>query len=96
MSHKKLAEIVIRSIEFFELIDDAQLDPDTALQYLEDISAALGDATPEEQKAVRQAAEERLAWFLQEPDEFGYTPRGTLTNEHRCLLESIVSGEFFG
>ncbi len=95
MSHKKLAEIVVRSIEFFELVDDAQLGPDTALQCLEDISAALGEATPEEQEAVRQAAAERLAWFSQEPDEFGYTPRGTLTNEHRRLLEGIASGEFF-
>ena len=49
MSHKKLAEIVVRSIEYFELVDDKQLDPDTAVQYLEGITADLNEATPEEQ-----------------------------------------------
>ena len=96
MSHKKLAEIVLRSIEYFELVDDEQLDPDTALQYLEGISADLTEATPEEQAAVREAANERLAWFLREPDEHDYSPRKALRSEHRRLLEGIVSGEVFG
>ena len=96
MSHKKLADIVVRSIEYFELVDDEQLDPHTALQYLEDIASDLNEATPEEQSAVKQAAKDRLAWFLQEPDEYGYSPRKTLRTEHRRLLESIASGEAFG
>lgn len=96
MSHKKLAEIVVRSIEFFELVDEEQLDSHTAIDLLESISADLAEATPEEQTAVRQAAKDRLAWFLQEPDEYGYTPRKTLSVEHRQLLEGIASGEVFG
>jgi hypothetical protein len=96
MSHKRLAEIVVRSIEFFELVDDAQVDSRTALKILEGIAADLTEATPEEQAAVRQAARDRLAWYLQEPDEHGYSPRKTLTPEHRQLLEGIVSGELFG
>jgi hypothetical protein len=96
MSHKKLAEIVLRSIEYFELVDDDQLNPDTAMQYLEGISADLADATREEQEAVRRAAKERLAWFLQEPDEHGYTPRKSLSAEHRHMLEGIASGDGFG
>jgi len=94
MSHKKLAEIVLRSIEFFELVDDAQIDSRTALNGLESIAADLAEATPEERAAVKQAARERLDWFLQKPDEYGYLPR--LSPEHRRLLESIVSGELFG
>jgi hypothetical protein len=96
MSHKKLAEIVVRSIEYFELVDDGQLDPDTAVQYLEGISADLNESTPEEQSAVKEAAQARLAWFLQEPDEHGYSPRKKLSPEQRRLLESIASGEAFG
>ena len=96
MSHKKLAEIVVRSIEYFELVDDAQLDSHTAINILESISADLAQATPEEQAAVKQAARDRLAWFLQEPDEYGYSPRKTLRPEHRQLLEGIASGEMFG
>ena len=96
MSHKKLAEIVVRSIECFELVDDAQLDPDMAINVLESISADLAEATPEEQEAVRQAARDRLACFLQEPDEYGYSPRKTLRPEHRRLLERVASGEMFG
>jgi hypothetical protein len=96
MSHKKLAEIVVRSIEYFELVDDDQLDPDTAVQHLESISADLAEATSEEQTAVKQAAKDRLAWFLQVPDEYGYTPRKTLRPEHRRLLDGIATGEAFG
>lgn len=96
MSHKKLAEIVVRFIEYLELVDDAHLDPDTAVQYLEGISADLNDATPDEQAAVKQAARDRLAWFLREPDEYGYSPRKTLGAEHRRCLEGIASGTAFG
>jgi hypothetical protein len=96
MSHRKLAEIVVRSVEFFELADDAQLDSHTALNILESIAADLSAATPEEQAAVKQAASERLAWFLHEPDQYGYSPRKTLSPEHRQLLEGIASGELFG
>ena len=66
------------------------------IKTLESIAADLTEATPEEQAAVKQAARDRLAWFLQEPDEHGYSPRKTLTPEHRRLLEGIVSGEVFG
>ena len=96
MSHKKLAEIVVRSIEYFELVDDDQLDPHTALRHLEDIATDLAQATSEEQEAVRQAARERLAWFLHGPDEYGYTPRKMLSAERRRLLEDIASGDAFG
>jgi hypothetical protein len=96
MSHMKLAEIVVRSIEYFGLVGDEQLDPDTAVQFLEGITADLDEATPEEQAAVKQAAKARLDWFLREPDEYGYSPRKTLRPEHRYLLESIATGEIFG
>jgi hypothetical protein len=96
MSQSKLAEIVVRYIEFLELADDAQIDPRTAIKHLESIAADLVEATPDDQAAVKDAARNRLAWFLREPDEHGYSPRKTLTPEHRRLLKSIASGEIFG
>ena len=96
MSHKKLAEIVVRFIEYLELVDDAHLDPDTAVQYLEAIAADLNEASAEERAAIKRAARDRLAWFLEEPDEYGYSPRKTLSAEHRRCLEGIASGEVFG
>jgi hypothetical protein len=40
-SHKKLAEIVVRYIEFLELAVDEQLDPHAAVKELESIAAEL-------------------------------------------------------
>jgi hypothetical protein len=94
MSHGKLAEIVVRTIEYFELVDDAQLDPDTAVQHLESISADLAGASSEEQAAVKNAAKARLAWFDRERGEHEYAPR--LASNHRRLLEGIASGEAWG
>jgi hypothetical protein len=94
MAHKKLAEIVVRYIEFLEFADEEQIDSHTAVNALESIAADFLEATPEEQLAVKQAAKDRLAWFLQAPDEYGYSP--PLSPEHRQLLEGIASGEVFG
>lgn len=96
MSHKKLAEIVVWYIELLELEDEKRFDSRVALKRLESISANLTEATPEERAAVMQAAKDRLTWFLQEPDQYGYTPRKTLRPEHQRLLEGISSGEVFG
>jgi hypothetical protein len=91
---EKLAKIVLLAIEFFDLVDDAVLDSDTAIQYLEEIGAQLGEATEGEREAVRQAAREKLAWYAKFPDEYGYRPR--MSEELRKLLEGVASGEMFG
>jgi len=96
MSQNKLAEIVVRYIEFLELADDEQPDPRWAIKQQESVAADLAEATPEERAAVKEAARNRLAWLLREPDEYCYSPRKTLTPEHRRLLESIASGQIFG
>jgi hypothetical protein len=96
MSTHKLAEIVLDFIEFLELVDDEHLDPDMAVEQHESIAAQLDEATPEERAAVQRAAKERLAALLREPDEYGYSPRKTVTPARRALLESIVSGGAYG
>ena len=92
---QKLAEIVLDFIELLALTDEEQLDSDAALKMLEGISGSLRDASPEERKAVSEAAAARLKSLLREPDEYGYSPRKLVTSEHRQLLESIASGEEF-
>jgi len=92
---QKLAEIVLDFIELLALTDEEQLDSDAALKMLEGISGSLRDASPEERKALSEAAAARLKSLLREPDEYGYSPRKLVTPEHRQLLESIASGEEF-
>lgn len=94
MPHSRLADIVVRAIEYFELVDDALLNQDTAVNYLESIAADLNEASDEERASVKAAAQRRLAYFVQPPDKDGYSPR--LSPEHRRLLESVASGEAFG
>ncbi len=94
MSHGKLAEIVVWTIEYFELIDDQELDPDTAVKYLEGISFMLSEASPEELAAVTSAAKARLEWFDRRPGEHEYAPR--LSPAHRQCLEGIAFGNAWG
>ncbi|MDB5297026.1 MAG: hypothetical protein JWO31_3009 [Phycisphaerales bacterium] len=96
MSHGKLAEIVLDFIEFLGLVDADRLDPDTAVGKHESIAAQLNEATPGERIAVQQAAKDRLASLLREPDEYGYSPRKAVTPERRALLEGIISGKAYG
>jgi hypothetical protein len=96
MSQPKLAEIVLDFVEFLELVDDDHLDPDTAVGQHESIAVQLDEATPAERIAVQQAAKDRLESLLREPDEYGYSPRKTVTPERRALLEGIISGETYG
>jgi hypothetical protein len=87
---KKLAEIVLWTIEYLELAEDKGLDPDLAIKYLEGIGGLLNDGTKEEREAVRQAAREKLAWYGTFPDEYGYRPR--MSEELRELLAGVASG----
>ena len=96
MAHGKLAEIVVDFIEFLELVDDDTLDPDLAVDLQESIAAHLNEAKAEERAAVQAAAKAKLDWLLQDPDEYGYTPRKTVPQAQVALLQSIVSGEAYG
>jgi hypothetical protein len=96
MSHGKLADIVLEFIEFLELVDDDRLNPDLAVNQHESIATHLAESSPEERTAVQDAARARLSSLLQEPDEYGYSPRKAVSSEHRALLESIISGEAYG
>ncbi|HVT81799.1 MAG TPA: hypothetical protein VHM90_14230 [Phycisphaerae bacterium] len=95
MAPRKLAEITVLYIEFMNLVGDEILDPDTACSYVEGIAGILAEATEEEREAVKAAARERLAWLLQGPDEYGYSPRKLVTPEQRKVLEGIASWEAF-
>jgi hypothetical protein len=55
---------------FLELSDDNVVDPDSAVGAIEDIAAALQEATPEEREALRRAAEEMAGESRGEAKEF--------------------------
>ena len=48
----------------------------------------------DEKFALKAAATRRLAQWLSEPDEYGYTPRALLTPGQRKFLEDIAAGEW--
>ncbi len=63
---KALARAVINAALYLDLADEESLDPDLALQALEEIGYNLGYCTPEEKEALAQALAEMRAVELEE------------------------------
>ena len=91
----RLAEIVMQCICFLEFSDDTQVDSRAAVKQLESIMSILLEASPDERAAVSDAASTLLASLLREPDEYGYSPRKTVSTEQRKFLESFASGAYW-
>ncbi len=51
-----LAKAVVDALAFLELSDDTTIDPDSAVQAIEDLTATLRTASPAELQAVRDEA----------------------------------------
>src|SRR5438309_8650998 len=58
---KALARAVINAAAFLELSDDSALDPELALQALEEIALHLSASTPEERKVLTEVLAEMRA-----------------------------------
>ncbi len=72
---RTLADIVLDYYWFINFCDDEELDPDRAVQLIEEVSYQMERDLSETEKAqLKKAAADRLAWWLREPDEHGYTP----------------------
>jgi hypothetical protein len=52
---RAMARALITSLAFFELSDDDVVDPDAAVQVLEDVGGELANCTPEEKAALKAA-----------------------------------------
>lgn len=93
----ELAEVVLDYYWFVSFCDDETLDPHTAVKIIEDLSYRMEhDFSGEEKQLLMTAAANRLASWLSEPDEYGYTPRSLLKPEQRQFLEGITAGQFSG
>ena len=55
-----LAKAIIGAVAFLEFSDDDIVDPDAAVQAMEDIAAALQKASPEELAALRAELDREL------------------------------------
>jgi hypothetical protein len=94
---KTLADIVLDYFWFLNFCSDEELNPDTAVQFIEDVSYEMEKELSESDKtALKEAAANRLKWWLREPDEHGYTPRKLLTPDEKKFLESMAAGHFSG
>jgi hypothetical protein len=94
---KTLADMALDYCWFLNFSSDEEVNPDTAAQLLESLTYEMENELSESEKsALKVAAENRLKWWLREPDEHGYTPRKLLTAEQKKFLESMAAGHFSG
>lgn len=94
---KNLADAVLDYFWFLNFCDDETLDPDDAVQLIENLVDRIDtNFTSEEKQALSEAAQRRLDSWMSEPDEDGYTPRGRLTDDQKEFLESLIAGHFHG
>jgi hypothetical protein len=97
VSMRNLAEVVLDYLWFLNFAEDDTLEPDEAVDVLEGLAFKIESSfSDEEKQALMEAASRRLSWWLQEPDEDGYTPRELLTPNQKALLEALASGRFNG
>ena len=91
----KLADAVLDYLWFLNFTDEEEANPDLLVKEFERLLDQIENEFGEDEKAaLKAAATRRLAQWLSEPDEYGYTPRALLTPEQRKFLEDIAAGEW--
>ena len=94
---QNLADAVLDYLCFLNFCEEEECDPDSTLKLLEDLVYQIENKfTEEEKQSLKDAAQRRLAHWLREPDEHGYTPRKLLTPEQKSFLEDVTAGRFSG
>ena len=92
-----LADTTLDYLWFLTFTDEEYANADVLLKESEDVIYRIENAfTDEERQALKDAARRRLASWLREPDEHGYTPRKLLTHAQRVFLEDMAAGEWWG
>jgi hypothetical protein len=91
----KLADAVLDYLWFLNFTDEEEANPDLLVKEFERLLDQIENEFGEDEKAaLKAAANRRLAQWLSEPDEYGYTPRALLTPEQRKFLEDIAANEW--
>jgi len=92
----KLADALLDYLWFLNFTDEGEANPDLLVKEFEGLLYQIENEFGEDEKAaLKAAATRRLAQWLREPDEYGYTPRALLTLEQRKFLEDIASGDLW-
>ena len=92
-----LADTVLDYFWFLNFSEEGEADLDLTVKLMEDLVYEIENQyTEDEKNALRFAAERRLASWLREPDEHGYTPRKLLKPEQKQFLDAIARGQFHG
>lgn len=92
-----LADAVLNYFWFLNFSEEEEADVHLTADLLADLVYRIKtDFTEDEKHALMRAAERRLAEWLREPDEYGYTPRKLLTPDKKQFLEEIAAGKFSG
>jgi len=89
---KTLAEAVVSLMEELVRAEEPGIDLQRCGEIENEMWFELAKASPDERKALADAAANRLAEWLAEPDEHGFTPRALVTPQHREFLQSIADG----
>jgi hypothetical protein len=89
---KAIAAALVYLMESLVRASDEGLDGQMCGDVLNEVWFELAKSSPSERQALAEAAAARLADWLREPDEYGYTPRSLVTPAHRDLLEGLADG----
>lgn len=92
---KTLAQVLLYALETLSTAEEPGLDWQACGDVTNDMWLQLAKTSPEERKALSEAAAARLKELLRDPDEYGYSPRKLVTPDQKELLESLVGGSAF-
>jgi hypothetical protein len=92
---KTLAQVLLYALETLSTAEEPGLDWQACGDVTNDMWLQLAETSPEERRALAEAATARLKELLREPDEYGYSPRKLVKPEQKELLESLVDGSAF-
>jgi hypothetical protein len=92
---KKLAQATVEYILLLSTTSEDYIDPRLMEKNLVPLLDELREASDEEKSALADAARSILAFMTPEPDEYGYTPRGRVSQEEKDILGAIGDGSLF-
>jgi hypothetical protein len=87
-----LAQVVVFLMEQLTLAEEPGIDLQECSDITNDMWFVLAKSSHVERQALAKAAAARLAEWLREPDEYGYTPRALVTPARREFLQSLADG----
>lgn len=79
-----LAKAVVQAFAFLDLSNDDAIDPDAAVNAMEDLTSYLRDCTPDERQALNDAA----AWHLKQ-ERASKSPRKNVIDFYKKFTKDL-------